>query len=129
MHLSQWGLRAHVGAVSAAERVSTMASEPHSDSFPALACALDRDEQIERQQGFSALMARGLLTRDQIDRGLLLRFQGLPEIEVALRDLVQRERECCPFLRFGLAPQGSELWLRVEAPDEGRELLATLFPT
>lgn len=61
------------------------------------------------------------------DGSLVLVFRGSDELRGAVRDLVRREKECCPFFEFALSERGEELTVVARAPAEARELLEDLF--
>jgi MerR family transcriptional regulator, copper efflux regulator len=90
-----------------------------------IACSLGAEGQDERRDEATALMERSLIAREPLEGGVRLRLRRDSESEV--RDLVRREQECCPFFRFSLRGEGSELVLDATAPAEARELLDELF--
>lgn len=92
-----------------------------------VACRLDAGGQGARREEASALMSRALMDRERTAHGVRLRFSTTGGAEEAVRDLVRREQECCPFFRFTLARDGDHLLLDAEAPPEARELLDGLF--
>ncbi len=61
------------------------------------------------------------------DGSLVLVLRGAPALRTQVRDLVRREKECCPFFDFEVAERGDELTVVARAPEEGRELLEGLF--
>ena len=90
-----------------------------------IACTLSAGGQAVRREEAATLMRRALVGREPIEGGVRLRFRG--ESEQELRELLRRERECCPFFGFSLAAGGPELVLEATAPPEARELLDELF--
>jgi hypothetical protein len=90
-----------------------------------IACRLSPGDQLGRRERAAALMERSLEASEPIEGGLRLRFH--PEAERELRDLVRRERECCPFFSFSFEDAGPGLVLEATAPPEARPLLGELF--
>ena len=75
--------------------------------------------------------ARALLERARVRErtadGVLLRFQGSPDLEAGVRDFARREKECCPFFEFSFARDRDELVMGVTAPAEAQDLLDALL--
>jgi len=92
-----------------------------------VACRLTADAQQGRREEAAALMRRSLQSREPIEGGVRLRFRADVATERELRDLVRRERECCPFFEFSFAEGPPELVLEATAPPEARGLLDELF--
>jgi hypothetical protein len=61
------------------------------------------------------------------DGSLVLVLHGDEALHERVRDLVRREKECCPFFEFELTAQADELTVVARAPDEARPLLEGLF--
>lgn len=83
---------------------------------PALACSLQADQLAERGRDFSRLAQRALTRRARKEGAVVLTYRATPEVEEALRELIRREAECCPFLDIELLAGEGELSLRVSAP-------------
>ena len=62
-----------------------------------------------------------------MSEGLRLTFAPTSEVLAALTQTVDAERQCCPFLRFDLTRQGSELVLTVGGPTEAQSVIRELF--
>jgi len=92
-----------------------------------IACRLTAEAQKGRREEAAALMERSLHSREPIEGGLRLRFRGDPATDRELRELVRRERECCPFFDFSFEEAAPELVLEARAPAEARGLLDELF--
>jgi hypothetical protein len=92
-----------------------------------VACSLTGREQAERAAEARDLIDEALVSREVTEHGLRLRFRGASETRAAVRDLVRREKECCPFFDFEIAEAGSEFTMMVSAPSEARPLLESLF--
>lgn len=92
-----------------------------------IACRLTAEAQQGRREEAAALMRRSLRAREPIEGGLRLRFSADGDTERELRDLVRRERDCCPFFAFSFDESASDLVLEATAPPEARVLLDELF--
>ena len=94
---------------------------------PTLACSLSQDEQAERGRQLRELARRALAAREREQSAVVLTYRPAPEVEEALRDLIRREAECCPFLDFELVPDERELSLRVSAPPGAEGMLDLIY--
>ena len=104
-----------MGAVSPSERVP-------------VACSLDAEGVAERRAEALELLRAGLAERTvEEDGSLALVFRGEAALRADVRDLVRREKECCPFFEFDLVEHGEELTVVARAPAEAQELLERLF--
>jgi DNA-binding transcriptional MerR regulator len=91
----------------------------------AITCTLDAGEMPERMADWEGLLA-SVRTRDLIDRGLRLEFdEGVRAADVAT--LAAAEQTCCSFFEFAVTVDGRGVGLEVQAPDEARPILDTLF--
>lgn len=87
------------------------------------ACSLDLADIGPRLEAWRALLARGDVT--ETNGSLVARFgAGVGLLEVA--ELVEAERQCCGFLSFTLAFDGSETVLTVKAPDRSEGVLEAM---
>jgi hypothetical protein len=97
------------------------------NAFP-VACGLSAPELRAREAGLLASVAARVEERVEIPEGLRLRFAMSDTLLQDLVELVTLERQCCPFLRFGLVvePAAGPLWLELSGPPGTRAFLATL---
>lgn len=91
-----------------------------SDERP-IVCTLTPGELQDRGAAWQKLFASGLLHREVIPDGIMLRAD--PGAAGALSDLVALERECCAWIDFEV--DGSAV--RMTAPGAGAEVLAGMF--
>ena len=84
-------------------------------------CTLTPGELQDREGAWQKLFASGMLHRDVIPGGIMLRAD--PGAAGALSDLVVLERECCAWIDFKV--DGSTV--RMTAPGAGAEVLAGMF--
>jgi len=93
-----------------------------------VACSLDAEGMAARGAEAARLLRAGSAERTvEEDGALVLVFRGAAGLRTEVRDLVRREKECCPFFDFELVERGEELTVVARAPAEGRELLEGLF--
>jgi len=81
----------------------------------------------ERRAVIDQIAGAALRSRERIPGGARLMFTGSDDTELALRDLIAAEADCCPFLRFDLERGDDELRLDVTGPEEAQPMLAELF--
>jgi hypothetical protein len=86
-----------------------------------VACTLTADELRDRSAAWNKLMTSGLVGRERVAGGI--RLHAGPEASSALMELVERERECCAWIRFDV--QGDSVTMTAEAA--GEAVLATMF--
>jgi hypothetical protein len=96
------------------------------DDHRTLACSLPADVQRERGE-VQELARSALLARDRAERAVVITFRAEPTVEAALRDLIRREAECCPFLTYELDRDEGEVMLRVSAPPGAEEMLDLIY--
>jgi uroporphyrinogen-III synthase len=93
-----------------------------------IACSLDAADLADRTEEVRRLAARALIGRERTREGQLLRFRDSGDTEAELRDVVAREKACCPFFEFALERGDGELRLEVTAPEAAQPLIDSLFP-
>lgn len=65
-----------------------------------IACTLTADELTETESAWKKLLGRSLVSRQEVPGGIRLAVD--PRSEVALRQLIDIERECCRWITFEL---------------------------
>jgi len=93
--------------------------------LPVIACSLDAGGQATRAGEFHDLFAGALLDKTRTSDGALLRFD--PAHAAAVRELLAREKECCPFWDFRFSDEPGALRVEVHAPADAGELLDRLL--
>ena len=65
----------------------------------------------------------------ETEKGYAYRFPPDEARIEGLAELINLERQCCPFLRFSLTiePGGGPLWLELSGPEGTKDFLADLF--
>ena len=86
-----------------------------------IACSLTAVELSDRQAAWHTLLDRSLVARDRIAGGLRLTLH--PGSAPALRELVELERECCPWIQFEV--QGATVTMT--AVGVGERVLDAIF--
>lgn len=95
-----------------------------------IACLLTAPELRKRRETVLARFRTAQLeVRELTDapgEGYAFRFTPSAAQLAALAELIELERQCCPFLRFQLTlePAGGALWLALTGPMGTREFLA-----
>lgn len=96
------------------------------EQHPPFSCdagALDPDARTAHFAWIRDELPGLVQTAHELTNGLALQLSVETLPAVAL--FIDRERRCCPFLRFGLEvePEGGGLWLRLTGPDGVAEFL------
>jgi len=91
------------------------------------ACDLTVLSEEEREQFVSvtdALIAAVQETRE-LENGFALRFLNRPGQLVQIAQFIERESQCCPFLKFNLevGPSSGPIWLRIDGEPGTKEFL------
>ena len=94
------------------------------DGLP-IACALQPGSYQERLTWIAALVRDGLHDVSREDLRLELRF--VPDVAARVREMVEKEQECCGFLSFELAETDDEVRLTIIAPERARDVADALF--
>ncbi len=103
--------------------VSNALPSAMSDS-PRIACLLDGIAYRDRIEAWLALARRALSSSaKRSSRSVELRYRADPDVLRALEDLVELERECCPFLSLHITHAEGEVILTVTGPEDAAPLL------
>ncbi|BBZ73465.1 hypothetical protein [Mycobacterium paraseoulense] len=81
-----------------------------------LACSLTASDHAARMAWIGQLNATALQTHQRDGQRMRLRYR--PAAAAQARELVRRERECCPFLRFGTEESDDAFVVIIDAPDD-----------
>ena len=95
----------------------------------AVACRLTNEELRNREATLLAQFKSALLATQELSDGYAFHVPGQKKWLAVVADLIQAERECCPFLTFELTaqPKMGPLLLRVTGPSGTKQFLKTLF--
>jgi len=91
----------------------------------AIACRLDVADYKDRLAWIAELNAAAL--RDYRSDGRRIELTYEPPAAARVRELVRREQECCPLLKFTARAETSAVTLTVEAPHEAAEAADTIL--
>jgi hypothetical protein len=94
--------------------------EEFVDETP-IACSLSSADLGERQLAWQALLRTSLLARERVPGGLRLTVRKAARPE--LRNLIDLERTCCPWITF--VAEGDSVTLT--APGAGEDVLVQMF--
>jgi len=94
-----------------------------------IACELTPAEIEERRQGLLPGVLAHALERTVVAEGFRWRFAPASELLAAVVQAIDRERQCCRFLRFQLTvePDSGPVWLEVTGPPGTAEFLGELI--
>jgi hypothetical protein len=94
-----------------------------------VACSLTEPELREREATVLASVRARVREIKDLDSGYALRFDPEDGLIPEVAELIDLERRCCPFLRFGLmvSPGNGPVWLELTGPEGTREFLRTVF--
>ena len=96
---------------------------------PVIACTLSTEaEMAARVQDWQQVASRAM-GREAVVGGLRLAFAPGPEIAGELARLAALEVGCCQWLTFSVDVSAEATALVVRAPDEGMDVVTSLFGT
>ncbi len=99
--------------------------DPSPSEQTPIACDLSvLDDPEEHKRRFEALFEEREALRE-VSGGVVLRFSGTMEYADRLVDFISRERQCCPFLSFGVAiePEERGVWLYMGGDEDVEEYI------
>jgi hypothetical protein len=92
-----------------------------------LACTLPADEAERQARQTRTTLGAAVLSREEIEGGLRLRLPGDDATEAAVREVIEAESRCCPFLTMAAEPRNGALELTVTGPPEAKPMIELLF--
>ena len=94
-----------------------------------VACCLTDAELRQREATLLAQFKSALTATEEIADGYAFHIPGENRWLALVADLINAERECCPFLRFELTaePKMGPLTLRVTGPHGSKEFLKSIL--
>lgn len=103
---------------------------PNIESAP-IACTLTPGEYKARLAWITELAREALLSHERRDLELELVYAA--DAAQRVREMVQKEQDCCAFLSFDLDERPGEIRLTITAPENAREaadlLLGQFLPS
>jgi hypothetical protein len=94
-----------------------------------IACNLSDGELRERRETILNFFRQPLLKVTPLPLGFAYSFQPSSEVLTRLAQLVDLERQCCPFLTFRIVVEAGDLPIRLEVTGTGaaKKVIADLF--
>ena len=94
-----------------------------------IACKLADAEMRERRRTILDLVRQAASDVIPLPLGVVYRFQSTPQILTQLDQLVELERQCCPFLTFRAIVESDDqsVYLEVTGPLEARAVIVEIF--
>ena len=92
-----------------------------------VACSLTDAELQRRRETVLEKVRRAVVGTRELDDGYAYRLPANEEWLTTLVNLVNLERQCCPFLRFNIIvePGDGPLWLELTGPPGTKEFLVS----
>lgn len=108
--------------------------EPHDQQGATMAelpiaCTLTPEALRTRREGLLMDLVRRAERREDLPDGLRLAFAPSAETIALIARVVEAERHCCRFLRFGMTvePDGGPLFLDLTGPAGTRDFVSALI--
>ena len=94
-----------------------------------IACNLSDGELRERRESILDFFRQSLVKVKPLPLGLAYSFQPSSDVLARLTQLVDLERQCCPFLTFRIVVEAGDLpiCLEVTGTAEAKNVIADLF--
>ena len=94
-----------------------------------IACSLTDSELQERRRGVLQKVRSAVVEVRELEDGYAYSFPSGGERLSELAQLVDLERQCCPFMRFCVTVESDNgpIWLEMTGPEGTKEFLATIF--
>ncbi len=94
-----------------------------------IACSLTDSELQERRRRVLQKVRSAVVEVRELEDGYAYSFPSGGERLSELAQLVDLERQCCPFMRFCLTVESDNgpIWLEMTGPEGTKEFLATTF--
>ncbi|CAN5705632.1 MAG: hypothetical protein H0T77_07225 [Pyrinomonadaceae bacterium] len=92
-----------------------------------IACSLTDSELQERRRDVLEKARRADVR--ELENGYAYSFPAAGECLTELAQLINLERQCCPFLQFCITvePDNGPIWLEMTGPEGTKEFLAATF--
>ena len=95
-----------------------------NESSPA--CSLAPGDLTERAGAWSQVASRATSRRRQAG-GIIASYPREPDLVARLRDLIEAEAKCCPFLEFNVREDATEVIVELRAPEQFVDLFSEML--
>jgi hypothetical protein len=94
-----------------------------------IACTLTEAELRQRRQIIMATFQGMRINASELDDGYAFSFPASSEALQSIAELVDMERQCCPFLTFKIVIEAANASMRLEVtgPGEAKKVIAEYF--
>ena len=94
-----------------------------------IACSLTTAEFRDREAQLLAQFRAAIVEAQEIPNGYSFRLPGDRKSIILIAELIEAERECCPFLTFEVTalPDRGPVMVRVSGPAGAREFVKTVL--
>jgi len=112
------------GACGCAPRSTVFRSpQPSADAPVACTANLSQIDAIQQHMDAYRDAFRSLKATEPFSGGFRWRFDARPGLEPLLREIAEREHQCCSFFAFHITSEGSDLVWEVRADAKARQVL------
>ena len=93
-----------------------------------IACTLTPDDLSRGRDDLLPGLLRDAAGREETEAGYRYRFTTSADVLLRIARVVERERQCCRFFKFGIVADANlgPVWLDVSGPDGTKVFLAEL---
>jgi hypothetical protein len=110
---------------SAIPKPESSCGAPADEAEP-IVCTLEGRDMQTRVDEYRAVFGR-IVGAERFDHGFAWRFRWDPEVEVQVRALVAKEKECCRFFRFDVRHEGADIVWETRAEPRAAAVLEEFF--
>ncbi|PYS37591.1 MAG: hypothetical protein DMG14_20660 [Acidobacteria bacterium] len=94
-----------------------------------IACTLSEPELRQRRKTIIDVFRKMRVTVTELPDGYAYNFAATSEALTQVAQLVDMERQCCPFLKFNIVIEAGKAPMRLEVtgPEEAKKVIAQFF--
>jgi MerR family copper efflux transcriptional regulator len=92
-----------------------------------IACTLTEAQLPERRQAITDTFRNVQVTTSELPDGYAFSFPASSEALERIAKLVDKERQCCPFLTFKIVVEAAHMRLEVTGAGEAKKVIAEYF--
>ena len=97
-----------------------------ADAEP-VACTLSTADMAAQARRWEQLIAQAMTGRTETSDGIRLRFRDDPKVQDELHQLVDVEKQCCPWASWTVSDDTREVMLEVRSTEAGLATLHAMF--